>query len=42
MKILFYYRAGGRVKAGYTDFSLRMSSLRLDEANAIEVDINQL
>jgi len=31
--------AGGGVRAGYPDFSLRTSSLRLDEANAINADI---
>lgn len=31
--------AGGGVRAGYPDFSLRTASLRLDEANAIEADI---
>jgi heterodisulfide reductase subunit D len=31
--------AGGGVRAGYADFSLRTSSLRLDEANAIGADI---
>jgi heterodisulfide reductase subunit D len=31
--------AGGGVRAGYSEFSLRTSSLRLDEANAIEADI---
>lgn len=31
--------AGGGVRAGYTDFSLRTSSRRLDEANAIAADI---
>jgi len=31
--------AGGGVRAGYADFSLRTSSLRLDEANAISADI---
>lgn len=31
--------AGGGVKAGYGDFSLRTSSLRCDEANAVGADI---
>jgi heterodisulfide reductase subunit D len=31
--------AGGGVRAGYPDFSLRTSSLRCDEANAIGADI---
>ncbi|NHJ24264.1 MAG: (Fe-S)-binding protein [Candidatus Lokiarchaeota archaeon] len=31
--------AGGGVRAGYPEFSLRTSSLRLDEANAINADI---
>jgi heterodisulfide reductase subunit D len=31
--------AGGGVRAGYSDFSLRTASLRLDEANAVEADI---
>jgi heterodisulfide reductase subunit D len=31
--------AGGGVRAGYSEFSLRTSSLRLDEANAIGADI---
>jgi heterodisulfide reductase subunit D len=31
--------AGGGVRAGYADFSLKTSSLRLDEANAIGADI---
>ncbi|MFX0035098.1 MAG: (Fe-S)-binding protein [Candidatus Hermodarchaeota archaeon] len=31
--------AGGGVRAGYPDFSLRTSSLRLDEVNAIGADI---
>ena len=31
--------AGGGVRAGYTDFSLRTASLRLDEANAIGAEI---
>ncbi|GAG71257.1 unnamed protein product, partial [marine sediment metagenome] len=31
--------AGGGVRAGYPDFSLRTSSLRCDEANAINADI---
>jgi len=31
--------AGGGVRAGYPDFSLRTSSLRLDEANAVGADI---
>jgi heterodisulfide reductase subunit D len=31
--------AGGGVRAGYPDFSLRTASLRCDEANAIEADI---
>jgi heterodisulfide reductase subunit D len=31
--------AGGGVRSGYPDFSLRTSSLRLDEANAIGADI---
>ena len=31
--------AGGGVRAGYADFSLRTASLRLDEANAVEADI---
>ncbi|MFX0033179.1 MAG: (Fe-S)-binding protein [Candidatus Hodarchaeota archaeon] len=31
--------AGGGVRAGFPDFSLRTSSLRLDEANAIKADI---
>ena len=31
--------AGGGVRAGYPEFSLRTSSLRLDEANAVGADI---
>jgi heterodisulfide reductase subunit D len=31
--------AGGGVRAGYPDFSLKTSSLRLDEANAVGADI---
>ena len=31
--------AGGGVRAGYADFSLKTASLRLDEANAVEADI---
>ena len=31
--------AGGGVRAGYPDFSLRTSSLRCDEANAVNADI---
>ncbi|MGV9199879.1 MAG: (Fe-S)-binding protein [Promethearchaeia archaeon] len=31
--------AGGGVRAGYPDFSLRTASLRCDEANAVEADI---
>jgi heterodisulfide reductase subunit D len=31
--------AGGGVRAGYPEFSLRTSSLRLDEANAVVADI---
>ena len=31
--------AGGGVRAGYPDFSLRTASLRCDEANAIGADI---
>ncbi len=31
--------AGGGVRAGYPDFSLRTASLRCDEANAIKADI---
>ena len=31
--------AGGGVRAGYTDFSLRTASLRADEANAVGADI---
>ena len=31
--------AGGGVRAGYAEFSLKTSSLRLDEANAIGADI---
>ncbi len=31
--------AGGGVRAGYTDFSLKTASLRADEANAIGADI---
>ncbi|TXT58588.1 MAG: CoB--CoM heterodisulfide reductase iron-sulfur subunit D [Promethearchaeota archaeon] len=31
--------AGGGVRAGYPDFSLKTASLRCDEANAIEADI---
>ena len=31
--------AGGGVRAGYTDFSLRTASLRCDEANAVGADI---
>jgi heterodisulfide reductase subunit D len=30
--------AGGGVRAGYPDFSLRTASLRCDEANAVEAD----
>ncbi len=31
--------AGGGVRAGYPDFSIRTASLRCDEANAVEADI---
>jgi len=31
--------AGGGVRAGYPDFSLKTASLRCDEANAVEADI---
>ena len=31
--------AGGGVRAGYPDFSLRTASLRADEANAVGADI---
>jgi heterodisulfide reductase subunit D len=31
--------AGGGVRAGYADFSLKTASLRLDEANAVKADI---
>jgi heterodisulfide reductase subunit D len=31
--------AGGGVRAGYPDFSLRTASLRCDEANAVKADI---
>lgn len=31
--------AGGGVRAGYPDFSLRTASLRCDEANAVNADI---
>ncbi len=31
--------AGGGVRAGYPDFSLRTASLRCDEANAVDADI---